>query len=187
VLASGGADKRILLWNLQNENSPAVFDTLLLPAAPRALAFSPSGNILAAGCEDGATRLVQWPGGEIQTLRGHQKRINSVAFSPDGNLLASGSADKTIRLWDLQPRHSGVDPVVLGEHPASIRSLAFTASGDTLIAGTFGKDILLWLTDTAHLAETIRNQIRRDLTREEWQEFVGADREYLYRHEDKQK
>ncbi|NIR48928.1 hypothetical protein GWO43_10875 [candidate division KSB1 bacterium] len=114
----------------------------------------------------------------MQTLPGHQKRINSVDFSPDGNLLATGSSDKTIRLWNLQQLDA--DPIVLSEHESSIRSVAFTATGDTLIAGTFGKDIMLWLTNTKKLAEAVQKHVPRNLTLEEWREFVGSESEYPY-------
>jgi WD40 repeat protein len=178
LFATAGADKRVLVGNFQDKISLIVLDTLHFAAAPRALAFSPKGDLLAVGCEDGATRLVWLRRGEMQTLRGHQKRVNAVAFSPSGNLLAAGSSDKTIRLWNLQ--QLAVDPIVLSEHGASIRSMAFTATGDTLIAGTFGKEIVLWLTSAADLAERVRNQVQRNLTLEEWREFVGAESEYPY-------
>jgi len=179
MLASGGADKRVLLWNLKDNTSPMVQDTLHFASAPRALAFSPLDDFLAVGCEDGTTQLKWLERGQDQTLRGHQKRVTSVAFNPAGNLLASGSSDKTIRLWNLQKLN--IDPIVLSEHESSIRSIAFTAKGDTLIAGTFGKNIVLWLTSTSALSEMVRSQMNRNLTPEEWLEFVGEGSEYPYR------
>lgn len=178
MLASGSADKNVLLWNLQDKNNPAISDSLHFTSTPRALAFSPQADFLAVGCEDGATRLVSLRREQVQILRGHQKRVNSVAFNPSGSLLASGSSDKTIRLWDLQQLEA--NPIVLSEHKSSIRSVAFTATGDTLVAGTFGKEIALWLTSTSDLAQMVRNQVKRNLTLEEWQEFVGAEIEYPY-------
>jgi WD40 repeat protein len=178
LLASASADKSVLLGNLQDKNGLIALDTLHFAATPRALAFSPSGDLLAVGCEDGTTQLAWLRRNQIQTLRGHQKRVNAVAFSPGGNLLASGSSDKTIRLWNLQ--QLAADPIVLSEHEASIRSVAFTATGDTLIAGMVGKNIVMWLTSVADLAEKVRHQMPRHLTLEEWREFVGAEGEYPY-------
>ena len=67
-----------------------------------ALAFSPDGGYLAAGCVDNRFRL--WnvdDQREVATIRGHSGGVTSIAFSPDGSTLVSGSRDRTILLWDL--------------------------------------------------------------------------------------
>jgi WD40 repeat protein len=66
------------------------------------LAFSPDGNTLVSGCEDGTIKL--WDvtrGKEVATLKGHASEVRCVAFSADGKMLATGGADKTIKLWDV--------------------------------------------------------------------------------------
>ena len=64
------------------------------------MAFSPQGDIIASGSEDGTIKI--WDGKtgqQIGNLVGHLKYINSVTFSRDGKSLASGSSDNTIRIW----------------------------------------------------------------------------------------
>ena len=66
------------------------------------VAFSPCGQILVSGGEEGILRLWDpFTGRHLTSTRGHPARINTLSFSYDGKTLATGSSDGTILLWDL--------------------------------------------------------------------------------------
>jgi WD40 repeat protein len=66
-----------------------------------AVAFAPSGKLLATASGDATARV--WhaaTGKHLFTLTGHDYMVQAVAFAPSGALLATASSDATARLWD---------------------------------------------------------------------------------------
>lgn len=97
LLISGSwYDGTLRLWDTQNGRRTDSFNSLWVYA----LAWNPTGNLLATGDWSGVLRI--WEGGTGKVLRvidDHSDTIYALAWSPDGRRLASASADGTLRLW----------------------------------------------------------------------------------------
>jgi WD40 repeat protein len=108
----------------------------------RAIAFSPDGKLLAAGCPSGAISLRDATTGKEQCrLEGHQKAPSHLAFLEEGRTLASVSDDGTIRLWDVA---AGKERRREASPDATSGVLGFSPDGRTLIAQPSGTSVLLW-------------------------------------------
>ena len=119
------------------------------------VAFSPVGNILAAGTANGDVRLWQTPGGTLlYTLQGHTNWVRSIAFSPDGIILASGSNDQTVRLWNVS---TGQCLKTFQGHTNWVRSVVFTSDGTILATGSNDGTIRLWDIKSGECLQTLRN------------------------------
>ncbi|MBT9311406.1 WD40 repeat domain-containing protein [Leptothoe kymatousa TAU-MAC 1615] len=104
------------------------------------MSFSPDGQTLASGSEDGTVKLWDRSGRELQTLEGHSGWVWSVSFSPDGQTLASGSSDGTVKLWD----RSGRELQTLEGHTGTVSSVSFSPDGQTLASGSSDGTVKLW-------------------------------------------
>lgn len=158
ILASGGEDKTINLWNLQTRELIRTLEGHSKDVT--SVAFSPDGQILASGSEDKTIKLWNWHTGELQkTLKGHLFGVLCVACSPDRQILASGSRDGTIKLWNL---HTGKLQCSLEGHSYRINCVSFSPDGQILASGSgsncsYDEDnIKLWDLQTGKLKRSLK-------------------------------
>ncbi len=129
LLTYGGRGAR--LWNLKTESEIMAFRP---SSAVQTIEFSPSGNYLAAGNQDGTITL--WSCDNFLSQRklmgGHLQTVLDIAFSPDGKKLVSTGADGRLTLWDAE---SGkiVMRVRLGEQPVRGLAIRFSSDGEQLV------------------------------------------------------
>jgi WD40 repeat protein len=100
ILASGGIDSQILLWNI---DTGELCGTLIGHSGwILALVYSPDGSLLFSGASDDTIKVWSMKTGVcINTLVGHQSWVWSLAVSANAEFLASASEDETIKIWDL--------------------------------------------------------------------------------------
>ena len=102
-------------------------------------AFSPAGDMVAAGCQDRSIYLIDVRTTKVRILRGHHDQLYTVVFSQDGRTLASGGLGGNVRVWDLS---RGTARVLTG-HTAAVRHLAFGPRG-RLASASWDGTIRLW-------------------------------------------
>jgi WD40 repeat protein len=133
LLAAGGADRSVKLWDVVRGGNHA---PLYGHGGPvRAVAFSADGRWLASGCDDAVVRLYETAGGGLLRARlDAPGPVDAVAFAPDGQTLAAAAAG-CVLLWDTatrQVRHGLMRP------GAWLSVAALTPGGSVLTGGDDG-------------------------------------------------
>ena len=108
------------------------------------MAFSPDGDLLAAGIDWSFTIYQLKNDRALRTVRGHTGQVAAIAFSPDRRTLATGSWDETVRLWDLT---SGLEKACFNWKIGKITALAYSPDGTRLAAGSLSGAMLVWDAD----------------------------------------
>src|SRR5262249_55242656 len=147
VLASGGLDQNIYLWDTATWQVRGPLQGH--PGAVTDLAFSPDNSRLASVSSASDTCLVRlWDVATARaadTLGGPSSGQWAVAYSPDGKTLACGGRDKDVHLLDAA---TGTQRLRLPSGVASyVRALSFAPDGGRIATGGSGPT-KLWDTTT---------------------------------------
>jgi WD40 repeat protein len=160
LLASGGDDRAITLWDVKSR-SPRADDLKGQLGPVAALAFSADGQTLAAGINPG-------------------KQGGRQPMPTSGNISGGDQSEPgLIKLWyvsgDKAPAKSLRE---MGEplkcHEEGVSSLAFNRAGNVLASGSSDGTVVLRDFDLNSAREKIARIVHRDLTESELREFTGA-------------
>ena len=162
LVAAGGVDGSVRLWDIDSRRKVASFRTELHQRAGHealatSLAFSPDGAFLASGHVDGNIHLWSLDMGDEVTVRlRHEASIGQLAFSPDGATLASCALDSTVKLWSLDLLREGEAQRQLIREPSGVTTLLYSEDGAQLIAGNTKAVLRVHDSKTGRLTATLR-------------------------------
>ncbi|MEX0658921.1 MAG: WD40 repeat domain-containing protein [Egibacteraceae bacterium] len=163
LLAAGGSDTAVRIWDLADPRRPRLTTTVEAPSEiVLNLSWHPRERLLAAPSADGLVYLLDLADPDEPVLHppltGLDSEAYGAAFHPEHEVIAIGGSDTTVILWDVidpdRPHRIG-EPVT---GPAGrIFDLGFHPSGQALAAAV--GDGTTWTWDTSNLAHPARTAV----------------------------
>uniref|UniRef100_T1IVG0 DM10 domain-containing protein n=1 Tax=Strigamia maritima TaxID=126957 RepID=T1IVG0_STRMM len=141
VLATGGADRRVKLWDIVKGSYDQKGMLTGSNAAVMSIDFDTEETLLLGASNDFASRV--WTISDLRlrhTLTGHSNKVSSAKFLGDANKVVSGSHDRTLKIWDLRT-HACVKTIFA---MSSCFDVVTDRPGTTIISGHFDKRIRFW-------------------------------------------
>jgi WD40 repeat protein len=138
------------------------------------VAFDRSGQRLLTIVGSFATerRQIQvwdWASERLLGRMRHEEEIERVRFGGDPDLVATVSAGR-VYLWKL-PTGELLGQIADGGY---VRDVQFSPDGRLILTGAADGTAAIWLWKTADLRAEACRRLTRNLTREEWQQYLGA-------------
>mmetsp|Transcript_49237 Transcript_49237/g.154492 ORF Transcript_49237/g.154492 Transcript_49237/m.154492 type:complete len:538 (-) Transcript_49237:112-1725(-) len=149
VLATGGGDKRLKLWRVDDADSATPGISALSTLTGHSgdvvsCCFKPNTDLLVSGSEDRHIRVWDINSNEcLQTLIGHTAEVCACSYDRDGSMLATASSDKTVRIWDSRQKNRCIQTI--SGHKASVYSCTFRkCSFDLLASASQDGSVAIW-------------------------------------------
>ncbi|XP_040037012.2 PWP2 small subunit processome component isoform X1 [Gasterosteus aculeatus] len=144
---------QLLVWEWQSESY--VFKQQGHFNNMASLAYSPDGQYIATGGDDGKVKVWNANSGLcFVTFTEHTSSVTNVTFTSSGFVIVSASLDGTVRAYDLH-RYRNFRTFA-SPRPAQFSSLAVDVGGELVSAGAQDSfEIFLWSMQTGRLLEVL--------------------------------
>ncbi|CAI9599420.1 unnamed protein product [Staurois parvus] len=155
LLATGGMDRRVKLWEVIGDKCESKGSLTGSNAGITSIEFDSAGSYLLAASNDFASRI--WTVDDYRlrhTLTGHSGKVLSAKFLLDNARIVSGSHDRTLKLWDLRNKVC-IKTVFAG---SSCNDIVCTEQ--CVMSGHFDKKIRFWDIRTESIVRELELQGR---------------------------
>jgi len=160
--ASGGEDKKVMIWSEPGEGGEWARVQVLEDHTGwiYAVCFSPDGKQLATGSYDMLINVYSFNEGSAilaHTLEGHTWVVRSLSFSPDCKLLCSGSGDRSIKFWN--PADGSLVKSIDQAHTGyNVESVSYSPNGRVLVSAGYDNTMRIWDAETFELKHTFEQE-----------------------------
>ncbi len=178
-LVIGSFGGKVRRWRAEGAGFGQVEPLLEVDIPIRALAYSPDGNHLLAGDDNGFLWVWDIDAGgyqrRAQQVSAHTGTVYTISFGNDGRFVTGGS-DGRVYLWPapakpIKPR----DRLRLHGPASEVVAVAMAPAGDLVVAGDADGYIHVWELGLEKLIAKACAAMGRNLSWWEWKRYVHSD------------
>lgn len=153
-LASGAADRKVVIWNINEQKVHKILQEEYDEIWGIPLQFSPDGKYLAIGSYETLKIFdVRKDFESVQANFAHKKGIQTLYWSPDSKMLATAGVDGRIIVWSVPELEKKQE---IQAHPSQIWNIKISPDSKYLFSG--GQDSLAkqWSFPDLNLIQTLK-------------------------------
>lgn len=146
-----------------------------LPFKGRVMSYNYDNNTRqqAFGMYDGTVYFMEG-NGKLHKLVGHNSRVSRIIFVQ--NRLYTSSYDGSVKFWNINSEK--MDPIDVLSLRQWIISLSFDTSKKNIWTGDQNGNLTETMIDVTDMANKVKARLKRNLTRDEWNYYIGKNIPY---------
>lgn len=161
MVASGGADDRICLYDLEKRRE--IEDLYVHDGTINCLAFVPDGSYLITGGADGKISFIKTSNWKIDKVyeKAHKgSAVNYISVHPSGKLALSIGGDMTLRTWNLINGRQAFATTLKNKSLGSIVDFVVWSTTGEYFAITGKETVEVWSTKQAEVVASKKCEAR---------------------------
>jgi WD40 repeat protein len=176
-LAGISADGSVVVLN--QEHNTENFSIETTGRNIKVVRFNPENNLLALGDADGTVEL--WDVNlrkKLSEVKAHGGQVNDIRFNTALKQMATSGNDKKLKIFNINdPADLTEPPVTLADNQGFVLVMQFSPDGQMIVSGESGggNNVIGRPTHVDYLVSDICNMISRNMTQEEWNNYVAKD------------
>lgn len=176
-LAGISTDGNVVVWNPDNNSDNFRIETT--GKNIKVVRFNPENNLLALGDVNGNVEL--WDINlrkKISEVKAHNEQVNDIRFNTTLKQMATSGNDKKLKIFNIKdPADLTEPPVTLSDNEGFVLVMQFSPDGQMIISGESGgsNNLISRPSNVEYLVRDICTMISRNMSKEEWNLYVGKD------------
>ena len=154
LLASGGDDCKVNIWNVSN--SVSIWSLGNNKSPVEKVCFDTDELNVVSGSVSGALKVFDLNEGRLaRNLGGHKVNVTSLMYHPYGEFIVSGSQDCTMKVWDV--RNKTCIQTYTG-HEKEVTCVRFSPDGKWVASSSKDGQLIIWDLIAGKILQTLRLQ-----------------------------